>query len=124
MVVPDLRAALESAAAATATTDQTLSTRSLTSSTDVSAEELSTLRAFLQTTLGDSAYYAGIDFLRSMVGGSDQCEGEGEGGGGGGASDDERLIAEMEEIVGEDGLQYLDSMFRVITAEDRLDESL
>ena len=79
-------------------------------SRDVSREEMETIKLFVRDQLGDSAYRTGMTFLKTMVCNVDM-------------EDDEKLILEMEEIVGADGLQYLDHMFKIINTEERLEIS-
>ena len=76
-------------------------------SRDISLEEMETIKVFVRDQLGDSAYHTGMTFLKTMVCNVDM-------------EDDEKLILEMEEIVGADGLQYLDHMFKIINTEERL----
>ena len=78
---------------------------------DLSSGDVASLQAYLQLKLGDTAYAAGMAYLRAMA---DNLDADAAGDKG----DDERVILEMEEIVGTGGLRYLDIMFKVIHAEE------
>ena len=70
------------------------------------------LRKSLESCLGISAFEESIMFLRSVAGADVEVEM---------TDDDDYLLCEMEEIVGADGLKYLDKLYALITLEAEID---
>ena len=66
-------------------TDSSSGSNDTIASRDITREEMETLKLFVRDQLGDSAYYTGMSFLKTMVCNVDM-------------EDDEKLILEMEEI--------------------------
>ena len=68
------------------------------------------LRKSLESSLGISAFEEAVMFLRSVAGVEVES-----------SDDDDYLLSEMEEIVGADGLKYLDKLYALITLEEEID---
>ena len=68
------------------------------------------LRKSLQSSLGISAFEEAVMFLRSVAGVEVET-----------SDDDDYLLSEMEEIIGADGLKYLDKLYALITLEEEID---
>jgi len=98
-VVPDLGKALSSQQL------ETLDRKSREEKRQNKAEEL---RSFLKLQLGDEAFHLAVSFSRSIA--TLPMEDDN--------TDDDYLLTEMEEILGADGLRYLDDIFTLITLED------
>ena len=68
------------------------------------------LRKSLQLSLGSEAFFEAMMFLRSVAGVEVES-----------SDDDDYLLLELEEIVGADGLKYLDDLFSLITLEEEIE---
>jgi hypothetical protein len=78
-------------------------------SSDTPASRIEALREFLENRIGEEKFIRTYRLLRSSTAGD------------GDESDDDKLLLEVESIVGADGLEYIEMFYQLITMEESFD---